>query len=131
MTEIVKETVTTQNEVPTIATVTPVKTEASSFQTLEYLIYFFFGSLEMLLGFRLVLKLLGASTTSSFVSFIYALSNMFIMPFEGIFRKMFTSGAETTAVLEPSVFVAIAVYAVIAWGTVRLVRVLSKEQQNA
>ncbi len=121
MTEIVKETVTT--------TQAPAKREATSSQTVEYLIYFLFGALEILLAFRLVLKLMGASLSSAFVGLIYSLTGIFILPFEGIFRRGFTQGIETTSVLEPSTVVAIIVYAVLAWGIVKLLRVLSGARQ--
>lgn len=49
MAEIIEETVVT----------TPVENDASKFQKREYLIYYFFGAVEILLGFRLVLKLMG------------------------------------------------------------------------
>jgi hypothetical protein len=129
MAEIVKETVTTQNQGPKAAVTTEVKQVASGHQTIEYLIYFIFGALEVLLVFRLVLKLMGANPASAFVNFIYSLTRIFILPFEGIFRRGFTEGIETTSVLEPSVIVAIVVYAVVAWGVVMLVRILSRERQ--
>jgi hypothetical protein len=129
MAEIVKETVTTQNEGPKAAVTTEVKRVATGTQQVEYLIYFFFGVLEILLAFRLVLKLLGASVSSGFVRLIYSLTGIFIYPFEGIFRRGYTQGVETTSVLEPSTLVAIIVYAVLAWGIVKLVHVLSGERQ--
>ena len=130
MAEITKETVTTQNEGPKAAVTTETKRVATSSQTVEYLIYFVFGALEILLIFRLILKLMGASTVSAFVGVIYGLTRIFILPFEGIFRRGFTQGIETTSVLEPSTLVAIIVYAVLAWGIVMLVRVLSGERQQ-
>lgn len=129
MTEIVEESVTTQNEGPKAAVTTEVKRVASSSQTVEYLIYFMLGALEILLAFRLVLKLMGASMASGFVSLIYSLTRIFILPFEGIFRRGTTQGIETTAVLEPSTLVAIVVYAILAWGIVKLVKIFSGEKQ--
>ena len=129
MAEIVKESVTTQNEGPKAAVTTETKRIATSFQTVEYLVYFFFGALEILLAFRLVLKLTGASIASAFVGLIYGLTGIFILPFEGIFRRGYSQGVETTSVLEPSTLVAIIVYAILAWGIVKLIRVLSGEQQ--
>ena len=38
-------------------------------------------------------------------------------------------GIETTSVLEPSTLVAIVVYVILAWGIVKLVRILSGEKQ--
>jgi hypothetical protein len=129
MTEIVQESVTTQNKGPKEAVTTETKRVASSSQTVEYLVYFFFGALEILLTFRLVLKLMGASMASGFVGLIYGLSGIFILPFEGIFRRATTQGIETTSVLEPSTLVAIVVYAILAWGIVKLVRIFSGEKQ--
>ncbi len=103
--------------------------EASSSQTTEYLVYFFFGVLEILLTFRLVLKMMGASSLSSFVRLIYGITGVFILPFEGIFRRWFAQGVETTSILEPSTLVAIVVYTILAWGIVRLVRIMSGEEQ--
>lgn len=128
MAEIVKETVTTQNEGPKAAVTTETKRVATGSQTIEYLIYFFFGALEILLAFRLVLKLTGASLSSAFVGLIYGLTGVFILPFEGIFRRGFAQGVETTAVLEPSTLVAIIVYLVLAWGIVKLLRISSGER---
>lgn len=129
MTEIVQESVTTQNEGPKAAVTTEVKRVASSSQTVEYLIYFMLGALEILLAFRLVLKLMGASMASGFVGLIYSLTGLFILPFEGIFRRGTTQGIETTSILEPSTLVAIVVYAVLAWGIVKLVKIFSGEKQ--
>ena len=135
MAEISKETVTTQgsNVNPVVNTTTKntsVKNTATSFQTFEYLIYFFFGVLEVLLTFRLVLKLTGASISSAFVGLIYRLTGIFILPFEGIFRRGYAQGVETRSILEPSTLVAIIVYALLAWGVVKLLRILSGEQHQ-
>jgi len=130
MAEIIKETTTVQEDNTNRVKTIPVKSGATSSQTVEYLVYFFFGALEILLAFRLVLKLTGASLSSAFVGLIYGLTGVFILPFEGIFRRGFTQGIETTSVLEPSTLVAIIVYAVLAWGIVKLLRILSGEKQQ-
>src|SRR3990170_5634114 len=137
MTEIIKETVTTQNDdsqtvvtTPTAENTNPVmatqvKIAATNYQKIEYLIYFFFGILDILLAFRLVFKLTGAGTSSAFVAFIYGITGLFILPFEGIFRRGISPGIETTAILEPATIVAFFVYAFAAWGVVKLVRIFS------
>ncbi len=107
----------------------PTKILATGSQTTEYLVYFFFGALEILLTFRLVLKVMGASMSSAFVTGIYGLTGIFTWPFEGIFRRGFTQGVETTSVLEPSTIVAILVYAILAWGVIKLIRISSGEKQ--
>ncbi|AKM83137.1 MAG: hypothetical protein UR17_C0001G0332 [Candidatus Woesebacteria bacterium GW2011_GWF1_31_35] len=128
MAEIIKETVTTKED--STGVVTPVKKEATNSQTTEYIVYFLFGILEILLAFRLILKLMGASLGSTFVGLIYGITRIFILPFEGIFRRGFTQGIETTSVIEPSTLVAIIVYAVLAWGVVKLIRILSGKPQQ-
>ncbi len=126
MAEIMRETTITTQEDNT----NTVKKGATNSQTIEYLIYFLFGILEVLLVFRLIFKLMGASNSSAFVGLIYSITGIFILPFEGIFRRGFTQGLETTSVLEPSTLVAIIVYAVLAWGIVKLVRIFSGERQQ-
>lgn len=109
---------------------TPVKTGATNKETYEYLIYYFFGFVEILLAFRLIFKLAGASTASGFVRIIYTITSIFTMPFEGIFRRGIASGMETVSVFEPATVVAILVYVLLAWGIVKLVRISSSEQQT-
>lgn len=106
---------------------TPVRAGATSKETTEYLVYFLFGFLEVLLSFRLILKLAGANTASGFVRFIYSLTGIPVLPFQGIFRQAQAS----TSVLEPATIVAIAVYAILAWGIVKLIRISSGEQQES
>jgi len=109
---------------------TPSKNDATSSQTVEYLIYFLLGLLEILLAFRFFFKLTGANLSSAFVKMIYNLTGIFILPFEGIFRREYAQGVETTSVLEPSTLTAIIVYAVLAWGIVKLVQILSGKKQE-
>lgn len=130
MTEIVKETVTTQGNTIDPIVVKPIKVLATSSQTVEYLVYYIFGALEILLAFRLILKIAGANTFSAFVGLIYGITGIFILPFEGIFRSGYSQGAVATSVFEPATLVAIIVYVVLAWGIVKLLRVLSGEQQQ-
>lgn len=106
---------------------TSVQTSATTLLT--QFILFSLGALEVLLGFRFILKLLGASQSSGFVTFIYSLSKLFIMPFEGIFRRGVTQGIETAAVIEPATIVAAIVYAIVAWGIIALIRMLSRDSQ--
>lgn len=99
-------------------------------QTVLYVIYFILGVLEVVLAFRLIFKLLGANPSSGFVSFVYAMTQLLIAPFAGIFPRATTTGAVVTAVLEPSTLVAMAVYAVLAWGIAQLVVILSRRAQE-
>jgi hypothetical protein len=109
----------------------PVITKATNAQTNEYLVYYFLGALEILLAFRLVLQLTGASLASGFVRLIYNITGILVMPFNGIFSKGYAQGLETTSVLEPGTVVAIVVYALLAWGIVKIIKIASGEQQKA
>lgn len=129
MTEITREVVTTQERATSPVVVAPVVEKSTGVQTVTYLIYFVLGVVEILLAFRLVFKLMGASSASSFVSLIYAITGVFILPFEGIFSRSFADGIEATAVLEPATMVAMIVYAVLAWVIVKLIHILSGEKQ--
>jgi hypothetical protein len=82
--------------------------------------YLILGVLEALLITRVILKLLAANPDSGFVRFVYNLSALFVAPFQGIFP----TPATQNSVLELSSLVAIAVYALIAWGIVRLIAIL-------
>lgn len=135
MAELIKETITSEgNNVDQVSSApvvtTSVKREVTSSQTIERLVYFSFGALEIFLAFRLILKLMGASVLNAFVGLIYGLTGVFVLPFEGIFRKGFTQGVETTSVFEPSTLIAIIVYAVLAWGIVILLRIFSGEKKQ-
>lgn len=108
---------------------TPAAPKAEKSQTINYIIYFVLGLVEVLLAFRLILKLTGANPLSGFVSFIYSLTQIFIVPFTGIFPQATTQGAVTTAVFDPATLVAMVVYAVLAWGIMQLVVILSRKKE--
>ena len=91
--------------------------------------YYVLGVIETLLAFRLVFRLLGASPDSSFVSFIYSVTRVFLIPFEAIFSPAVTEGLETPGVLEPETIVAMVVYAVIAIGVIRLIDLIRGRQR--
>lgn len=129
MPEIIQETVTTERQVGTPVPMTSPPRDATTNQTVEYLIYFFFGIVEVLLLFRIVLMLTGASRGSGFVDMVYNFTGIFVMPFDGIFRSFFSKGIETTSILEPGTIVAIIVYPLLAFGIVKLLRLVSGERQ--
>ncbi|MHB8064396.1 MAG: YggT family protein [Ruminiclostridium sp.] len=84
-------------------------------------VYYILGILEVLLVFRLVFKLLGAKPNSGFVSLIYSISQVLLVPFTAILRSSAIQGIETKAVLEFSTIIAMIVYAMIACGIVNLI----------
>ena len=93
------------------------------------IIYFVLGFLEALFAFRLVFKILGAQPDSTFVSIIYSITNIFLAPFFGIFRSAVTQGIEVRSILEPQLLIAMVVYALIAWGIVKLIMILSAKNR--
>ncbi len=98
--------------------------------TAKRVIYYILGLLEVLLAFRFVFKLLGANPGSGFVSFIYSMTQIFLAPFTAIFRPAVTEGIETKAILEPSTLIAMAVYALIAWGIVKLIITIRERKES-
>jgi hypothetical protein len=94
------------------------------------IVYYLLGVLEALLGIRLILKLLGANPKSAFVTFIYNVTGIFLAPFEGIFRNAISSGIETKSVLEPGTIIAMLIYALIAWGIVKLIRIIKNRKPS-
>ncbi|MEL1136574.1 YggT family protein [Desulfitobacterium sp. THU1] len=95
-------------------------------QSIKRIVYYILGVIEVLLAFRFIFKLLGANPASGFVSGIYTMTSIFLSPFIGIFRTASARGVETQAVIEPANLVAMLVYAVIAWGIVKLVEILRR-----
>lgn len=86
------------------------------------------GAIEFALALRLVFKLLAANAANGFVSFVYSLTDPLVQPFSGIFRVAVVRGAEGTSVFEPSVIVAMVVYAIIGWLIVRLLTAASSRE---
>ena len=84
------------------------------------------GLLEILLGFRFMLKLFGANPDSGFGAFLYGITGPFIAPFTGL-TPSWESGA---SMLEVTTLVAMAVYALIFWGVVYVIRI-AMDRPNA
>lgn len=84
------------------------------------LVYYLLGIIEFFFAFRLVFKLLGAKGGSIFVSLIYTVSGTLMTPFNGIFGATENSGEKIKSVFEPTIIMSMIVYALIAYGIVRL-----------
>lgn len=98
--------------------------------TARKVVYYILGILEVLFSFRLLFKLLGANPGSGFVSLIYTISQVFLAPFNAIFRSPSTQGIETKAVLEPGTIIAMIVYALIAWGIIKLMIIIREHNKS-
>lgn len=82
------------------------------------IIWYIAGVILTLLAFRFVLILLGANRNNGFAEFIYSASNPLVAPFYGLFGYDLQYGV---ARFEVYTLVAMAVYAIIAFGLARLV----------
>jgi cation transport ATPase len=94
----------------------------------DQIVYFLVGALEVLLLMRFVFKLLGADSNNGIVNFIYALSAPFVMAFNGIFGDYKLSNNST---LEISALIAMAIYALLAWGLVSLLDALFRPNPSS
>jgi len=103
------------------------ETSADTKTTAQNLVWYLLGLIEVLLAFRFVLKLFGANTASPFVEFIYGVSGVLSAPFDSIFGVSSAKAGETQSVFEPSILVAAVVYALIAWGIVKLITINQKD----
>ena len=93
---------------------------------LTRVVWFVFGVIEVLIAIRFVLELLGANAAAGFVQFVYGLSGVFMAPFIAILGTAKVSGST----FEWSALLAIAVYALIAWGIVALIRAVNPRVQS-
>lgn len=81
------------------------------------IVYFIFGVIIMLIALRFVLLLFGANPEAPFTQFIYSVTAPFMAPFFAVFGTTEIEGA----VFEWSALLAIAIYALLAWGIVALI----------
>ena len=112
--KIVQEREVRQPDTPATETTEPGSNIAAR------VIWYIAGVLLTLLAFRFVLALLGANPSNSFANFIYDVSHPFVAPFFSLFGYNLQYGVSR---FEIFTLVAMAVYAVLAWGLVRLVTI--------
>ena len=75
--------------------------------------------LEISLAVRFVLKLIAANPDAGFASFMYGLTRPFLAPFTALVGTPTSGGI----VLEVTTLIAMAIYALLAWIVVRIIRV--------
>jgi len=133
--EVVREETTAGEPVRPVAPVTPVTTSSTSrtavyreggynsraIQAVWWIVVF----LDVLIAIRFVLKLLGANP-APFVRFMYDLTWPLVVWFHGIFN----TAQEGRSILEPEALVAMAIYALIGWGIVSLIRLMSRPRST-
>lgn len=92
-------------------------TSVSSNTLIRRAIWYIIGFINILLLLRIVLLLLAANQENGFVSFIYTVSDLFAMPFYGIFSY---TPAYGSSVFEVSSAFAIVIYLLVGWGITKL-----------
>lgn len=82
----------------------------------QRVVYYIGGAIIALIALRFVFQLLGASQGSAFVDFIYALSAVFVWPFDGIFGEPSYGFSH----FDSAALVAIVIYGLITVGVAKL-----------
>jgi len=85
-------------------------------------VWWIVGFVDVVLAIRFILKVLGGSTVSGFVTFMYDITQPLVAPFHGIFN----TAVQGRSILEPESLVAIAIYSLIGWGLVSLIRMMTR-----
>lgn len=87
---------------------------------LTELVWLFFGVVEGLIGLRVLLRLLAANPNNPFAAFIYRITELFVLPFQGLTAQPSAEGF----VLEIPSIIAMLVYALLAWAIAKFIWVL-------
>jgi hypothetical protein len=136
--EVVRQETTTGEPVRPVAPVTPAApvTTTSTSRTAIYregssntraiqAIWWIVGFIDVLIAIRFLLKLFGANP-APFVRFMYDVTWPLVAPFHGIFNTT----QEGRSILEPESLVAMAIYALIGWGIVSLIRLVNRPRST-
>ena len=115
-----RRTVVETNEVRAPQPMIQVEPATHNYRAVQ-VIWFVVSLITTLIAVRFVLKLLGASLQSAFVGLIYGLTDGLVAPFRAIFPA--ASGQGST--VDTAALVAIAVYALVGWGLVMLVKLMT------
>jgi hypothetical protein len=76
--------------------------------------------LEILLGFRFVLRLISANPESGFAVLVYGITGLFTAPFNGLIALPTVNGS----LIEMTTLIAMVVYALIFWGILYVIRLI-------
>jgi multisubunit Na+/H+ antiporter MnhF subunit len=125
--EVVRQETTAGDPGGPVRPVTPVTSTSTSVyrrRTSNYraiqAVWWIVGFIDTLIAIRFILKLFGANP-APFVRFMYDVTWPFVAPFHGIFN----TDQIGRSMLEPESLVAIAIYSLIGWGIVSLIRLLT------
>jgi hypothetical protein len=108
-------------ETQTVERTTPhvVVTENRGVSKAVQVVRFISGFIIALLAVRFVLALLGANLANEFANFIYMVTDPLVAPFRGLLQvSQFQAGVSR---FEIETLLAMAIYALIAWGVTSLI----------
>jgi uncharacterized membrane protein YvlD (DUF360 family) len=80
-----------------------------------------FGIIELILAFRLILKLLGANTQNILVQGLYDITQPVVGLFEGIFVTINSNIVGIQGAFEPATIIAIIIISLINWVLFKLI----------
>jgi uncharacterized protein YggT (Ycf19 family) len=103
----------------------PVVMEPYNYRAVQ-VAWFVIGLIVTLIALRFALKLLGASSQAEFVAFLYGVTAPLVAPFKGIFADT----AQGYFIFEPSSLIAIAIYLLIGWGIVTLIKIVTAPRRS-
>jgi YggT family protein len=86
-------------------------------QRMAQVVWLCTGIVEMLIGARVLLKLIAANPDNAFARFVYNTTAVFLAPFFGLTSSPAAGGS----VLELPSLIAMAVYAFLGWGVIQVV----------
>jgi hypothetical protein len=110
-----------EEEYPSVEEAEDIEARRTEAAWTARLIYFVFGVVEILIALRVLLKLIAANTASGFTRFTYGATGPFVAPFKGIVES---PSARNGALFEVSSILAIMIYLLVSWLTVRLLMLL-------
>jgi len=116
--QIVKKTTTVAP--PPIRTEHPQKVfeKKKKIFRVNQIVWYILVFIEVLLIFRAIFKAIGANPLSGFVNLIYSITNLMVVPFQGIVQSVVSGNS----IIEWATLIAGAVFALIAWGLVYLLQ---------
>lgn len=122
-TSTIKTTKVIEDDTDDVVATDPARSDATS--TAARVVWFIAGMIITLLALRFALVLLGANSANAFAQFIYTLSYPFAAPFFGLFGYDLQYGVSR---VELSTLVAMAVYALLAFGIARLLTIRERDR---
>lgn len=122
--QAVRRVTTTTTDNPVVADRTVVREDAPN--TAARVVWFITGVIITLLALRFALSLLGANRANAFADLIYSITYPFAAPFFGLFGYQVRYGVSR---FEIETLVAMAVYALLGYGIVRLLTINRRNRE--